>query len=136
MGRSVFKPGFVYTANLRVAAPGIYNVAGYNAFAKAVNAGDYSAWKDNEGVVNLYADITSDENYTYISNFDGTFDGNGHTITCTKKTRPLFNNLAKTAVVKNLTTAGTYTGFENQGEQAFASFARVNLGHIYKCMQN
>ena len=129
----VFKPGFVYTANLRVAAPGIYNVAGYNAFAKAVNAGDYSAWKDNEGVVNLYADITSDENYTYISNFDGTFDGNGHTITCTKKTRPLFNNLAKTAVVKNLTTAGTYTGFENQGEQAFASFARVNLGHIYKC---
>lgn len=129
----VFKPGFVYTANLRVAAPGIYNVAGYNAFAKAVNAGDYSAWKDNEGVVNLYADITSDDNYTYISNFDGTFDGNGHTITCTKKTRPLFNNLAKTAVVKNLTTAGTYTGFENQGEQAFASFARVNLGHIYKC---
>lgn len=129
----VFKPGFVYTANLRVAAPGIYNVAGYNAFAKAVNAGDYSAWKDNEGVVNLYADITSDDNYTYISNFDGTFDGNGHTITCTKKTRPLFNNLAKTAVVKNLTTAGTYTGFENQGEQAFASFARANLGHIYKC---
>lgn len=130
----VFKPGFVYTANLRVAAPGIYNVAGYNAFAKAVNAGDYSAWKDNEGVVNLYADITSDENYTYISNFDGTFDGNGHTITCTKKTRPLFNNLAKTAVVKNLTTAGTYTGFENQGEQAFASFARVNLGTIQDCV--
>ena len=130
----VFKPGFVYTANLRVAAPGIYNVAGYNAFAKAVNAGDYSAWKDNEGVVNLYADITSDDNYTYISNFDGTFDGNGHTITCTKKTRPLFNNLAKTAVVKNLTTAGTYTGFENQGEQAFASFARVNLGTIQDCV--
>lgn len=130
----VFKPGFVYTANLRVAAPGIYNVAGYNAFAKAVNAGDYSAWKDNEGVVNLYADITSDENYTYISNFDGTFDGNGHTITCTEKTRPLFNNLAKTAVVKNLTTAGTYTGFENQGEQAFASFARVNLGTIQDCV--
>ncbi|HJJ83123.1 MAG TPA: hypothetical protein O0X61_00980, partial [Methanocorpusculum sp.] len=37
------------------------------------------------------------------------------------------------AVVKNLTTAGTYTGFENQGEQAFASFARVNKGLIEKC---
>ena len=126
--------GHVYTTTLRVAAPGIYNVAGYNAFAAAVNAGDYSAWvnpQDDE--VNLYADITSDVNYTYISNFAGTFDGNGHTITCTEKNSPLFNTLAKTAVVKNLTTAGTYKGFSNQGEQAFASFARVNLGTIQKC---
>lgn len=126
--------GHVYTTALRVAAPGIYNVAGYNAFAAAVNAGDYSAWVNpQDGEVNLYADITSDVNYTYISNFAGTFDGNGHTITCTEKNSPLFNTLAKTAVVKNLTTAGTYKGFSNQGEQAFASFARVNLGHIYKC---
>ena len=126
--------GHVYTTTLRVAAPGIYNVAGYNAFAAAVNAGDYSAWvnpQDDE--VNLYADITSDVNYTYISNFAGTFDGNGHTITCTEKNSPLFNTLAKTAVVKNLTTAGTYKGFSNQGEQAFASFARVNLGTIKDC---
>ncbi len=129
------KAGYVYTASLRVAAPGIYNVAGYNAFAAAVNAGDYSAWvnpQDDE--VNLYADITSDVNYTYISNFAGTFDGNGHTITCTEKNSPLFNTLAKTAVVKNLTTAGTYKGFSNQGEQAFASFARVNLGTIQDCV--
>lgn len=128
------KAGFVYTATLRVAAPGIYNVAGYNAFAKAVNDGDYSAWVNpQDGEVNLYADITSEANYTYISNFAGTFDGNGHTMTCTKKTRPLFNTLAASAVVKNLTTAGTYTGFENQGEQAFASFARVNKGKIQYC---
>jgi len=125
--------GNVYTTTLRVAAPGIYNVAGYNAFAKAVNDGDYSAWKDENGVVNLYADITSDVNFTYISNFSGTFDGNGHTITCTEKNSPLFNTLAETAVVKNLTTAGTYKGFSNQGEQAFASFARVNLGTIQNC---
>ena len=129
------KAGYVYTATLRVAAPGIYNVAGYNAFAAAVNAGDYSAWVNPEdGEVNLYADLVSDENYTYITSFDGTFDGNDHRITCNKKTRPLFNTIANDAVVKNLTTAGTYTGLENQGEQAFASFARVNLGHIYKCV--
>lgn len=128
------KAGYVYTATLRVAAPGIYNVAGYNAFAAAVNAGDYSAWVNPEdGEVNLYADLVSDENYTYISSFGGTFDGNDHTITCNNKTRPLFNNLTSEAVVKNLTTAGTYTGFENQGEQAFASFARVNLGKIQDC---
>ena len=129
-----FKAGYVYTTNLRVAAPGIYNVAGYNAFAKAVNAGDYSKWVNPEdGEVNLYADITSDVNYTYISNFAGTFDGNGHTITCNEKNSPLFNTLAEGAVVKNLTTAGTYKGFSNQGEQAFASFARVNLGTIQDC---
>ena len=128
------KAGYVYTAALRVAAPGIYNVAGYNAFAKAVNDGDYSAWVNPlDGEVNLYADITSDVNYTYISTFAGTFDGNGHTITCTEKNSPLFNTLAKEAVVKNLTTAGTYKGFSNQGEQAFASFARVNLGTIQDC---
>lgn len=128
------KAGYVYTATLRVAAPGIYNVAGYNAFAAAVNASDYSAWVNPEdGEVNLYADLVSEANYTYITSFGGTFDGNGHTITCNKKTRPLFNTIANDAVVKNLTTAGTYTGLENQGEQAFASFARVNLGHIYKC---
>ena len=127
------KAGYVYTATLRVAAPGIYNVAGYNAFAADVNAGDYSAWVGEDGEVNLYADLVSDENYTYISSFGGTFDGNDHTITCNNKTRPLFNNLTSEAVVKNLTTAGTYTGFENQGEQAFASFARVNLGKIQYC---
>lgn len=128
------KAGYVYTATLRVAAPGIYNVAGYNAFAAAVNAGDYSAWVNPEdGEVNLYADLVSDENYTYISSFGGTFHGNDHTITCNNKTRPLFNNLTSEAVVKNLTTAGTYTGFENQGEQAFASFARVNQGKIQDC---
>ena len=127
------KAGYVYTATLRVAAPGIYNVAGYNAFAAAVNAGDYSAWLGEDGEVNLYADLVSDANYTYITSFAGTFDGNGHTITCNKKTRPLFNTVAKEAVVKNRTAAGTYTGFENQGEQAFASFARVNKGLIEKC---
>ncbi len=127
------KAGYVYTATLRVAAPGIYNVAGYNAFAAAVNAGDYSAWLGEDGEVNLYADLVSDANYTYITSFAGTFDGNGHTITCNKKTRPLFNTLTEDAVVKNLATAGTYTGFENPGEQAFASFARVNKGLIDNC---
>ena len=127
------KAGYVYTASLKVAAPGIYNVAGYNAFAAAVNAGDYSAWVGEDGEVNLYSDITSSANYPYIAKFDGTFDGNGHTVTCEKKTRPLFNELSSSAVVKNLTTAGTYTGLEAQGEQAFASFARVNLGTIQDC---
>lgn len=131
----VFKPGFVYTANLRVAAPGIYNVAGYNAFAKAVNAGDYSAWKDNEGVVNLYADITTDEDYVYVEDvaFDGTFDGNGHTITSTDRSLPMFKTIAATGVVKNLNLVSTFKALTQFGEGAFSGFAKVNLGLIDGC---
>lgn len=127
------KPGYVYTATLKIAAPGIYNVAGFNAFASAANAGDYSAWVGEDGEVNLYSDISSGVNYTLVKTFDGVFDGNGHKISCSRKTRPLFETLGASAVVKNLVTAGTYTGFEAQGEQAFSSFARVNYGTISDC---
>lgn len=127
------KAGYVYTTSLRIAAPGIYNVAGYNAFAKDVNAGDYSKWIGEDGEVNLYADLNSSVNYTYINSFDGVFDGNGHTVSCTNKSRPLFNSIAAKAVVKNLTAAGKYVALEAQGEQGFSSFARVNLGTIQDC---
>ena len=130
----VMEAGHLYTAELKVVPQGIYDLAGYNAFAADVNAGDYTAWVDpKDGEVNLYADIESKANFTYISSFDGVFDGNGHTISCSEKNCPLFNVLSETAVVKNLTTGGVYAGFNNAGEQAFASFARVNLGTIQDC---
>ena len=132
----VFKPGFVYTANLRVAAPGIYNVAGYNAFAKAVEAGDYSAWVNpNDGEVNLYADITTDEDYVFVESeaFDGTFDGNGHTITSTDRSLPMFHTIGATGVVKNLNLVSTFKAFTQFGEGAFSGFAKVNLGLIDGC---
>lgn len=116
-------------------APGIYDAAGYAAFAEAVNAGgDLSAWTDEVGEVNLYADLEQDGNYIYVNEFSGIFNGNGHRIVCNRKSRPLFNVIAEGAVVKNLTAAGTYTGLENQGEQAFASFARINKGTIENCI--
>ena len=132
----VFKPGFVYTANLRVAAPGIYNVAGYNAFAKAVEAGDYSAWVNpDDDEVNLYADITTDEDYVFVESeaFDGTFDGNGHTITSTDRSLPMFHTIGATGVVKNLNLVSTFKAFTQFGEGAFSGFAKVNLGLIDGC---
>lgn len=126
--------GHIYAASLRIAAPGIYNNAGYEAFANDVNAGnDLSKWIGDDGEVDLYADLVQEDNYVYINEFAGIFDGNGHKITCSAKRRPLFNTIAEGAVVKNLVTAGTYSAFENQGEQAFSSFARVNLGTIENC---
>ena len=125
--------GKVYRTGLDVSEVGIWSEADFEAFAAAANAGDYSAWVGSDGDVDLFVDIARDENLTYIASFDGTFEGNGHTISIAQKTRPIFNTLAAGAVIKNLTLAGTYTGFENAGEQAFASFARVNLGTIQDC---
>lgn len=130
------KAGYVYTATLRVAAPGIYNVAGYNAFAAAVNAGDYSAWVNPEdGEVNLYADITTDTDYVYVdkAEFDGTFDGNGHTMTSTDRSLPMFKTIAATGEVKNLNLVNTFQALTQFGEGAFSGFAKVNLGLIDGC---
>ncbi len=130
------KAGFVYTATLRVAAPGIYNVAGYNAFAADVNAGDYSAWVNpNDGEVNLYADITTDKDYVYVDakEFDGKFDGNGHTMTSTDRSLPMFKTIAATGEVKNLNLVNTFKALTQFGEGAFSGFAKVNLGLIDGC---
>lgn len=131
-----FNAGYIYTANLRVAAPGIYNVAGYNAFAKAVEAGDYSAWVNpKDGEVNLYADLTIDQDYVYVETkeFDGVFDGNGHTMTSTDRSLPMFNTIAATGVVKNLNLVNTFKAFTQFGEGAFSGFAKINLGLIDGC---
>ncbi len=130
------KAGYVYTATLRVAAPGIYNVAGYNAFAKAVEAGDYSAWVNpQDGEVNLYADITADTDYVYVDSkeFNGTFDGNGHTMTSTDRSLPMFHTIGATGAVKNLNLVNTFRALTQFGEGAFSGFAKVNLGLIDGC---
>lgn len=131
-----FTPGCVYTASLRVAAPGIYNTAGFTAFANAVKNGNYDRFKGKDGEVNLYADITSSKSFPNIENFGGIFDGNGHMIKINGKNRPFFQNLLAGGVIKNLTAEGTYTALEAQGEGAFANFARVNLGTIENCVNN
>ncbi|MBQ2113158.1 MAG: exo-alpha-sialidase [Bacteroidales bacterium] len=131
-----FAPGKVYAASLRVAAPGIYNTAGFTAFAKAVNEGDYDRFIGEDDEVNLYADITSAGSFPNIEEFDGVFDGNGHMIKINGKYRPFFQNILADGVVKNLTAEGTYTKLEAQGEGAFANFARVNLGTIENCVNN
>lgn len=127
--------GTVHIATLRVAAPGIYNVAGYNAFAKAVNAGNYSDWVNpQDGEVNLYADLVSDEIYTIITaEFNGKFDGNNHTMTCTSQSLPVFETIGADGQVKNLNLNNTFKSLPRYGEGAFSGFAKVNLGLIDGC---
>lgn len=137
--------GVVYSTELELKPKGIYGINDYIAFADAVNAGDYSAFIGEDGEVNLMADITLEPkdpesevletlNFKYINvQFNGTFDGNGHTLTSPSRNTPLFAEIGKDGVVKNLNTAGTFTGFANGSYCAASSFAKINLGLIENC---
>lgn len=66
--------------------PGIYSLDDLVAFRNAKNKDeDISRWKDNEGIINLYADIdmNSIDNWEPIKvlYFNETLNGNGHTLT-------------------------------------------------------
>lgn len=79
--------------------------------------GDYSKWVDTDGKVHLKADITLNQPVDWssnvnnrkncVTNFDGHFDGEGHTITIAPGTTwrtPIFINVWGT--IENLTIAG------------------------------
>ena len=127
--------GVVYSTELELKPKGIYGINDYVAFADAVNNGDYSAFVGEDGEVNLMADITLESgNFKYVSvEFNGTFDGNGHTLTSPERTTPLFAEIGAEGVVKNLNTAGTYSSFANGYWCGASSFAKINRGTIENC---
>ena len=127
--------GVVYTTEMELRPKGIWNIDDYTAFADAVNAGEYEEFLGDDGEVNLMADITLAEgNFKYVSNvFNGTFDGNGHTLTSPSRTLPLFAEIGAQGVVKKLKTAGTFTGFANPSDCGASSFAKKNYGLIEEC---
>lgn len=127
--------GVVYSTEMELKPKGIWGVNDYIAFANAVNAGEYSAFIGEDGEVNLMADITLESgNFKYVSvEFNGTFDGNGHTLTSPERTTPLFAEIGAEGVVKNLNTAGTYSSFANGYWCGASSFAKINRGLIENC---
>lgn len=98
-------------APMLAAAGAVQNIGTAEAFAAMKPGGNYQ----------LTADITVTE--PYASDFSGTFDGNGHTVTLNitsssaKSYTGLFGTLAGGAVVKNVITAGKIeaTGKDNVG---------------------
>ena len=127
--------GVVYSTELELKPKGIYGINDYIAFADAVNNGDYTAFVGEDNEVNLMADITLESgNFKYITTqFNGIFDGNGHTLTSPSRTLPLFAEIGKDGVVKNLNTAGAFTSFANTSYCGASSFAKINYGLIEKC---
>ena len=89
-------------APMLAAAGAVQNIGTAEAFAAMKPGGNYQ----------LTADITVTE--PYASDFSGTFDGNGHTVTLAisgdSDYQALFAKLAAGAVVKNVMVEGTVTG--------------------------
>lgn len=93
------------TAPMLAAAGAVQNIGTAEAFAAMEPGGNYQ----------LTADITVTAPYANeFTDFSGTFDGNGHTvtlnITASTANVGLFSKLADGAVVKNVTVEGTVTG--------------------------
>lgn len=111
----------------------INTVDDWTAFAKAVTGGDTYEGK----TITLQSNLTVDTYFEYANGtFEGTFDGNGKTMTANGNKYPLFCIIGKTGIVKNLTTDGKYTEFISYGEAGNATISKINLGLIENCTNN
>lgn len=109
-------------APMLAAAGAVQNIGTAEKFAEMQPDGNYQ----------LTADITVTA--PYASDFSGTFDGNGHTVTLkiTANTNyvGLFSKLAGGAVVKNVITAGSVTATGKNNVGGIAGVADTELGAI------
>lgn len=109
-------------APMLAAAGAVQNIGTAEAFAEMDASGSYTLTKD----------IIVTE--PYASDFSGTFDGNGHTvtlnITASTPNVGLFSKLAGGAVVKNVITAGTVTATGKNNVGGIAGVADTELGAI------
>ena len=117
-------------------ADGIYEIGSADdlrAFATLVNETDPTA------SAKLTADISYTENHVWIgtSGYEGTFDGQGHTITIegdysesTAEKLALFYRVAQQGVVKNLNTAGT---LKSGGKHMAGIAGNLTGGRISHC---
>ena len=109
-------------APMLAAAGAVQNICTAEAFAAMEPGGNYQ----------LTADITVTA--PYASDFSGTFDGDGHTVTLniTDSTADvgLFKTLSGGAVVKNVITAGSVTATGKNNVGGIAGVADTELGAI------
>ena len=109
------------TAPMLAAAGAVQNIGTAEAFAAMEPGGNYQ----------LTADITVTA--PYASDFSGTFDGNGHTvtlnITASTANVGLFKTLSGGAVVKNVITAGSISSTEKY-VGGIAGFANTYSGDV------
>ena len=111
----------------------IESVDDWTAFAQSVADGNTYEGK----TVVLKSDLTIDTYFEYANGtFEGTFDGNGKTMTANGNKWPLFAVVGTNGIVKNLTMAGCFTSFVNSGECGNATIAKINKGLIQNVTNN
>ena len=111
----------------------INTVDDWTAFATAVTGGDTYEGK----TITLQSNLTVDTYFEYANGtFEGTFDGNGKTMTANGNKWPLFATVGTKGVVKNITMDGKYIGFANAGEAGNATIAKFNKGLIQDVTNN
>lgn len=113
------------TAPMLAAAGAVQNIGTAEEFAAMDASGSYT----------LTADIIVTAPYANeFTDFSGTFDGNGHTVTLniTANTNyvGLFSKLAGGAVVKNVITAGSVTATGKNNVGGIAGFANTYSGDV------
>lgn len=105
---------------------------GADSAPTAINDADGFRDMDASGSYTLTKDIIVTE--PYASDFSGTFDGDGHTvtlnITASTANVGLFSKLAGGAVVKNVITAGSVTATGKNNVGGIAGVADTELGAI------
>ena len=112
------------TAPMLAAAGAVQNIGTAEAFAAMEPGGNYQ----------LTADIIVTAPYANeFTDFSGTFDGNGHTVTLaidqpSKDNIGLFSKISSTATIKNVTVDGTVTG-----SRCVGGIAGTSNGTITQC---
>ena len=111
-------------APMLAVAGAVQNIGTAEAFAAMEPGGNYQ----------LTADITVTAPYANeFTDFSGTFDGNGHTVTLaidqpSKDNIGLFSKISSTATIKNVTVDGTVTG-----SRCVGGIAGTSNGTITQC---
>ena len=135
----------VAAIDVQKARLGIYTLEDLKAFRDAVNnRGDLARWTSREAgedVINLYMDIDlKNEEWIPIESFDGTFNGNGHTISnlnlsATKPSGYLgfFSTANSNSEIKGLTIDGVTMTGDNRPVVAIGAIAGQSYGSITDC---
>lgn len=137
----------VAAIDVQKARLGIYTLEDLKAFRDAVNnRGDLARWtsidtETGKDVINLYMDIDlKNEEWIPIESFDGTFNGNGHTISnlnlsATKPSGYLgfFSTANSNSEIKGLTIDGVTMTGDNRPVGAIGAIAGQSYGSITDC---
>ena len=123
--------GFTYNADTRTYL--VYNENGLLAWNEAVQS-DLSLNCTLTEDITLTKPATGESNWTPISGYSGTFDGDGHaidnlTINTTKEKQGLFSTISSPGIVKNLTLRNV----QIEGGLMTGGIAGYNFGTITDC---